>query len=136
MSVIFKYEKEKSRIHGEIKRPKGEIILKTSEGETKIHCYIDSGADITLIPRIFGNALGFELKEEEIIELKGISEGSVPAIIKEVEMKIGEHCFISKIAWCLIEDVPPLLGRKDIFDKFNISFKEKEGIIEFEWVGD
>lgn len=87
MVVIFKYEKEKSRIHGEIKRPKAEIVLKTNEGEAKISCYIDSGADTTLIPRIFGDALGFELKKEEIVELKGIGEGSVPLIIKEVEMK-------------------------------------------------
>ena len=40
--------------------------------------------------------------------------------------------FPIKIAWALVEDVPPLLGRTDVFDKFEVKFRQKEKITEFE----
>lgn len=50
-------------------------------------------------------------------------------------MKIGNVEFEPRVAWALIEDTPPLLGRLDIFEKFKITFMEKEGKIIFEEVG-
>ena len=47
-------------------------------------------------------------------------------------MRIGDMELEPRVAWALIEETPPLLGRLDIFDKFNITFKEKEGKIIFE----
>ena len=41
-------------------------------------------------------------------------------IVKKVKMKIGNQEFDTRIAWCLEEDVPPLLGRIDVFNKFKI----------------
>lgn len=122
MGVKFRYEKEKSTLVDIIYRPKAEITLKTVAGETKVDMYIDSGADITLIPRSFGEALGFELKKSDIKELRGVGEGSVPVIVENVRMKIGNHEFPARIGWALIEEVPPLLGRMDVFDKFRITF--------------
>ncbi len=49
-------------------------------------------------------------------------------------MKIGEIELESRVAWALIEEAPPLLGRLDIFDRFNIAFKKNEGKIVFEFV--
>jgi hypothetical protein len=47
--------------------------------------YIDSGADISMIPLRFGKALGFEQEKDEIIrEIKGISGAGIPYLIKEV----------------------------------------------------
>ena len=40
------------------------------------------------------------------------------------------------MAWGLIEEVPPLLGRADIFDCFKITFLQKEEKIIFEEIGD
>jgi len=34
--------------------------------------YIDSGADITVIPRVLGEALGFKAEDSKITELTGI----------------------------------------------------------------
>ena len=36
------------------------------------------------------------------------------------------------IAWALVEEVPILMGRMDIFDKFRIIFDEREEWIDFE----
>jgi hypothetical protein len=71
--------------------------------------YIDSGADVTLLPRSF---------------LK-------PLRIKNVCMRIGNKVFNAKIAVALIEYVPYILGREDVFDKFEIRFCQQERVVRF-----
>ncbi len=135
MTIIFKYRKELSAITDVIYRPVAEVTLVTEEGKTIVPMYIDSGADIALLPRIFGEAPGFKMDESRVFELVGISKGKVPVIVKWVKMTIGECEFDARVAWALIEDVPPLLEILDVFDRFNVEFKQSEGIILFEWVG-
>jgi len=133
MKTIFKYRKEFSRISKEIYRPVAEISLRTDKNEIKVLMYIDSGADITIIPRVLGESLGFEVGDSKIVELTGIGKAKVPVIVKKVKMKIGNREFDTRIAWCLEEDVPPLLGRIDVFNKFKIIFDEENREIIFEW---
>ncbi len=132
MKTVFKYRKEFSKISKEIYRPVGEIFLKTDTNEINVPMYIDSGADITIIPRILGESLGFEVGDSKILELSGIGKAKVPVIPKQVKMKIGGKEFDARIAWCLEEEIPPLLGRLDIFNKFKIIFDEKSKEIIFE----
>lgn len=51
-----------------------------------------------------------------------------------MRVKIENYIFKTKIAWTLIEEIPPLLGRIGIFDHFHVNFKQDEKIIEFEWI--
>jgi hypothetical protein len=130
--VTFRYLREKSSLFGTILRPVAKIQFKDTDGNP-IDCsmYIDSGADITLIPKSLGEILGLKLEEENIIEISGVGSTKVPMIIRTLSMIIGEHEIQARVAWALEEDVPPLLGRLDIFDKFDIEFKEAEEIIVF-----
>lgn len=41
-------------------------------------------------------------------------------------MKIGGKLFDARIAWALIEEVPLLLGRTDVFNLFSICFKKNK----------
>ncbi len=121
MEVEFDFKKEESRIFGPILRPVARVILINNEKELPEHLYVDSGADISIIPKSVGDWLGFNVEKEDLItEIKGIGERGVPIIIKKVKMKIGEKEFESRIAWALIEDVPLLLGRTDVFNLFDI----------------
>jgi hypothetical protein len=74
-----------------------------------------------------------QVGSEEINEMGGIGGSKVPTILKTLKMRIGEFEFPIKIAWALVEDVPPLLGRVDVFDKFEVRFRQKEKITEFEF---
>ena len=69
--------------------------------------YLDSGADITLLPLSFTKILGMGIEDEEIKEIK-----------------IGDVNINASVGIALIEDVPYLLGRKDVFNKFRIIFEE------------
>ena len=123
MEIEFDFRKEESKLFGPVLRPVARIILINGEEIFAEHLYVDSGADVTLIPKSVGDALGFVVeKTDQITEIKGIGERGVPIIIKKLKIKIGEKIFDARVAWALIEEVPLLLGREDVFNLFDISF--------------
>lgn len=126
--IVFKYKKEISGV----KRPIADVFLKTkSDHWIEFHPYIDSGADVTLIPLSLGKLVGLSRDERKVEHIGGI-RGSVPVIYNQMLMKIGGIEIKTKVAWALIEEVPPLLGRQDIFDAFHIIFKQDKEQIIFE----
>ena len=130
MEVEFDFREEQSRLFGRILRPVARIILINGAIEVPEHLYVDSGADITLIPKSVGDILGFKIeKSDEVTEIKGIGDIGVPIIIKRVKMKIGNKFFDTRIGWALIEEVPLLLGRVDVFNLFDICFKKNKKTI-------
>ena len=123
MEIEFDFRKEESKLFGPVLRPVARIILINGEESFAEHLYVDSGPDITLIPKSVGDAVGFVVeKTDQITEIKGIGERGVPIIIKKLKIKIGEKIFDARVAWALIEEVPLLLGREDVFNLFYISF--------------
>ena len=125
MEINFDFREEKSGIFGPILRPVAEVTLINGNKEILESAYVDSGADVTLIPKSVGDILGLAVgKNETITEIKGVGERGVPIIIKKVKLKIGEKEIEARVAWALIEEVPMLLGRTDIFNLFNISFEK------------
>ena len=133
MTIEFRYREEESEITGTILRPVAALQFKSRSGEwIEIRMYIDSGADMTLIPLSFGRLLGLELRKEDIKHLRGVGGGEVPVIIAKVDIRMDDVEFPIDIAWALEEDVPPLLGRTDLFDRFRIVFDQGEGVIIFE----
>ena len=85
--------------------------------------YLDSGADISLVPRSFGELLELDLSKN-IGEIRGIGEAIVPLSLQEVKMKIGQEVVTVKIGVALINEVPYILGRYDLFRRFKITFEE------------
>lgn len=123
MEIEFDYRKERSTLFDGVYRPVAKIIL-TNKGRTVPEIfYVDSGADITLVPRSIGEILAFDNPAPaEIVDIKGIGEKGIPMVVRKVSMLFGELEIQSKIGWALIEDVPLLLGREDFFKYFNITF--------------
>jgi hypothetical protein len=130
-SMTFPYREERSKIFGTIYRPVARVKFKSDGEWIPEWMYVDSGADITLIPRSVGDLLGFEMNKRSIVDITGVGGGTVPVIVKEVTMGLGEEIFDARVAWALIEDVPPLLGRMDVFNKFEVIFKEEEREVVF-----
>jgi predicted aspartyl protease len=130
--VEFKYRKEKSGILGEILRPVAQLEIKSEKSNWfPIIMYIDSGADISLVPRNFGLLLGLNLTEN-LGQIRGIGEAIVPLSLQNVKMKIENHEIKVKIAVALINEVPYVLGRYDFFKLFKITFQEYESKVTME----
>lgn len=131
--IIFKYKKESLGIKKKsIWRPVADIYLQSCSGSwIELHPYIDSGADLTMLPFSLGKLLGISVGKKKINQIGGI-KGSIPVIYHKIKVKIGTKKFTAQVAWALVEEIPPLLGRTDVFDRFKITFKQKNKVIEFE----
>lgn len=129
--VEFGFREGHSRIFGKILRPFATVTLRNNDKETSQSMLIDSGADLILIPKSIGDYLGFIIENEKITEVRGIGEQGIPIIIKRTKVKIGNKEINADVAWSLIEEVPLLLGRKDVFDNFEIIFKNNKTIFRY-----
>ena len=130
--IKFKYHCFSS-VLGKILRPMADIILESNGQKVEAFMCIDSGADITMIPLRFGRALGFRQNpSDKILEIKGVSGSGVPYVLRNVNLFLNNDKKLKiRLAWALIEEVPLLLGRMDIFPKFKIIFDEKRESIIF-----
>jgi len=132
MQIEFPFIKQAAVVTEFISKPFAEITLVVDKNEITEWFLIDSGADISLVKLKLGDLLGFKIKEgEEVRQLSGIGTSTIPYVLRKIKMRIGEKEFEARIAWSLIEDVPLVLGRIDVFDKFDITFKEREGKVIF-----
>lgn len=132
--ITFRYKPERYQKNRLIWRPVADVFFQDlRKNWIELHPYIDSGADVTMIPLSFGKLLGlsFDNNKSEINQIGGI-RGSVPVIYRKLPMKIGDYQMDIGVAWALIEEVPPLLGRTDIFDSYEITFKQSKRIVEFQ----
>jgi len=124
---IFPYRREYSTLIGEIHRPVATIYIeaenKTWRGFT---LYADSGADITLLPRSACKGLGYNLTAGKPGQVGGITKGKIKVYVHELNAKIGDEAFKARIAFAQTENIPPLLGRADIFDHFKVCFNNKQ----------
>src|SRR3989338_10692209 len=103
--IDFEFREEDSNIFGKILRPIADVYFKDNEdSEVIAFMYIDSGADITLIPQKFGEALGFKVEEDKIIEIGGIGNAIIPIILKKANIRIGNAIIDVKVAWALINE--------------------------------
>jgi len=83
-----RFREERSSL-GFVLRPVAEVILEKDGFAVEIPMYVDSGADVSMIPFRFGRALGFTQEREDTIqEIKGVS-GAGESLI-----------FSRKLPWC------------------------------------
>lgn len=123
MRIEFPFVEEKANIVPTIFRPVARVKL-IAKNKVIVDMYVDSGADITLIPYSVGIALGFSLKQEdEMRRIGGVGGGKISIVARQLKMRIGSRELNVRVAWCMSEDVPLILGRLDIFDKFNVLFE-------------
>jgi len=129
--IRYRYRRERGSL-GKIARPVANVILENDGLQVETSMYIDSGADVTMIPLRFGRALGLKQTASDIIrELRGISGSGIPYLLKEIVLILNGEKLTARIAWTLVEEVPLLLGRVDVFNQFQIIFDERKGWVDF-----
>jgi hypothetical protein len=133
MEVEFAFRREGSDLFGSIWRPVARVIVIHRRRRVPQLFYVDSGADVSLIPKSVGDLLGLKLNSpKEIQEIKGIGERGVPIVIRRLQLQVGSKVFSARVAWCLLEEVPLLLGRLDCFRLFEIAFRRDRTTV-FRW---
>ena len=127
--IEFEFEKIRTEKLGEILKPIIPVTIIGPKRNLNIFMLLDSGADLSLIPYSVGETIGLELDFENRSEVQGIGEGSVPYLLTEIKLKIEKVEISARVGWALIEEVPFILGRLDLFQKFSIEFREFENKI-------
>ena len=93
---------------------------------------IDSGADYTLISQKDAFLLGINYKKIRRKEIKVELANSSSVSAKKIELLLSIENLEFKIPVLIFKkEVDSLLGRKGVFDLFDITFKEREGFIVF-----
>ncbi len=93
--------------------------------------YVDSGADLTLIPKDFGRLLGMNLRENLGL-VSGISGALLQVSLQTADIRIGGRTARARVAAALRNDVPYLLGREGLFRLFKIVFQEYRSLVRFD----
>lgn len=128
--IEFHYQEEYSDKFGKILRSIALVTLTANKKSIQATMYIDSGADVSMIPLRAGNDLGFKYGPNKIFQMSGIA-GSLPCLLEKAEITIGNRKLLTDVTWALSDEAPFLLGRKDIFKFFRITFDEDKEKIEF-----
>jgi hypothetical protein len=123
----FAWRPEKSKVFGIVKRPVAEISLKGLDGNWQpLIVYVDSGADVTVLKRSFGELLKIPIEKGECADFGGVTGDKIITYIHTLQLKLGDYLFPAKVAFAVDDRPPNLLGRMDIFHYFAIHFKNKK----------
>lgn len=123
----FDYKECDSGIFGKVKRPLILIDVKSSNGEW-IHLrdvLVDTGADISILPRDVGELLVEDITKGKIIELRGIVPyAKLIVFIHDICFRLKDKEFFAPIAIAESNDVVPILGRTKGLDLFEVVFEK------------
>lgn len=113
--------------------PKIMAKLKKGKGVARYFEFlIDSGSDYTLISAIDALRLGIEYKSLKGIESTAELADGHPIHTKKVNLELWiEELHLVIPVLIAKENVEPLLGRKGIFDQFDILFQEVKQQVTF-----
>lgn len=132
MTLTFKYKRVKRPNNVEIKSPSIPVSLWGVGQRFEFIALLDSGADVSVIPKDVAELLGLDLSGKRE-EARGIG-GKVQTVQTRINLELGKphekYTFNSMPIKVILEDgnmeIPILLGRLGFFDRFTITFNQKE----------
>ena len=109
-------------------------IGKTTKKFLKSKMLVDSGADISVISKEFGEELGLKLADnEKIFSANGVGGGILEYVEREIYFRFNkEHTLKVPVAW--IQDArysEMIIGREVVFDSFDITLIQANEVIIF-----
>ena len=133
MTLTYSYKEVPRSNKTHAKSPSIPVTLCGKSTKYDFTVLLDSGADVSALPKNVAELLGLDLSGDRE-EAFGIG-GSVPAVQTRVHLEFGKpherYSFSIPVKVILSEDdFPPLIGREVFFDKFKITFKQKESKVE------
>jgi len=125
MKLSFPYESEKSQIFGTVRRPIANVSFWSKKRKRWFNymMIVDTGADYTLLPYSASEDLDVVLeKEAKEFRTFGIGGSETVYLIQNFKIKIGKIDLAIPVGFLSRDDIPPLLGRQECLNKFNLLF--------------
>ncbi len=87
---------------------------------------VDSGADYTLLPKVYTEYLGVETKRDaRLFSTMGIGGREQVLVVHRWLVKIGSWKRWIPLGFLFRDDIPPLLGRQSCLDKFKVTLHRR-----------
>ena len=117
---------------GPTPEPVVDLPLKLTQGYLGVRFFLDTGADVSMLPRDFAEPCGVDLASAPPVRVTGIEGGGIQAWVGEITLQIGGEDVLLPCLFTERDDTPALLGRAGIFALFNVSFDCRNRRIVFE----
>jgi predicted aspartyl protease len=128
MSLVFPFEYAEIETLGKLFYPFVRVSLKTIYGWQEFDFLVDTGADVTTLPKTILPVLGINEKSLKKQKTQGVG-GWVETFETTFPIRIGSDQFLIHASVTNTEEdgLPFLLGKKDIFEKrFSLEIDSKE----------
>jgi hypothetical protein len=128
MPIIFPYK----HLRGQ-PAPLIPIGIKIAGRWCPLEAYVDSGAAYTVLHAGIAEGIGFDYRSGRLAYLQ-VGDGSlIPVYLHDLELQLGAERLTAPVGFSDKLGIGfNLLGRAGIFERFEICFREKQGIISFE----
>jgi hypothetical protein len=130
--IEFPYAKEESGVFGSVMRPR--IIMDLfsiprAEWLPIDDVLVDTGADLSVLPRFIGELLVKDTTDGKYSEIKGVIPGTtLVAYVHQILARVGSLEFEAPVAIADSNDVPVIFGRVDGLDRFDANFLNGETV--------
>lgn len=127
MPIVFPFEKIPSDIFGEVHRPYATVFLrkKNEDGWIDTRMVVDTGADYTLLPKMYARRLGIDIFTDcEVQETRGVGGTETIYLYRGLTARIGNYEQVIPVGFLERSDVPPLLGRQEFLETFRVVFEK------------
>ncbi len=124
-SASFPYERRASAIFGTVRRPVAHVELYSAVFQRWIAytMIVDTGADYCVLPASIAWDLGIKLRQCEPHTASGIGGQQKVFLHRTVQMRLGSWEFLVPVGFVEREDLPPLLGRYQCLDLFDLRLR-------------
>lgn len=127
--MIFLYERKP----GGIPRPIVPVRLVHGTNFVATEALIDSGADCTFFDLEVAHLLGINLRNSSACTITGIAGDIQPAFLQQVELRVGNVTYVLEAGFTnLGQGFVAVLGQVGFFDRFIVTFNQKEGTISID----
>jgi len=130
----FPYQTKITKNYGLIPDPRITVFIKTLFGLESITFLVDTGADVSMLPRSWAQRLGIKLKELPSHTMLIASGKEMKAYRSQIVIKLSDNSREINIpcTFTASDKTPLLLGRLGIFKIFTLEFSHRQEALYFE----
>ena len=122
--ITFAFERRPSPLFGSVSRPLAVVRLwsRKIHGWVDVAMLVDTGADYTLLPKLYASHLGIGLERDgQTFDTLGIGGSERVYLVRRWPMELGQWKREIPIGFLARNDVPPLLGRQACLETFRLT---------------
>lgn len=130
----FPYQPKLTKHYGVIPNPRVTIFIKALFGFEPVTFLVDTGADVSMLPRSWAQRLGIKLKDLSSHTMLNAAGKKMKVYRSEITIKLdkGSKELTIPCAFTASNKTPLLLGRLGIFRIFTLEFSHRKKALYFE----